>query len=89
MSSNQVNYFVYIVECSDKTLYTGFTTNLEKRIKAHNNSNTGAKYTSIRRPVTLRYFEKYSTLSEALKREYVIKKLRLKDKKKLFAIITL
>jgi putative endonuclease len=76
-------YFVYIAECSDKTFYTGYTTNIEKRIRCHNNSTTGAKYTRNRRPVILRYSEKYETKSEALKREAEIKKLPRKQKEKL------
>ncbi len=76
-------YYVYILECKDKTLYTGYTNNLEKRLKAHNESKTGAHYTKIRRPVKLKYFEKFSTLSKALKREIKIKKLTRPEKIKL------
>lgn len=74
--------YVYILKCSDKTLYTGYTNDLEKRIRVHN-SGKGAKYTRIRLPVELVYFEKYVTKSEALKREYYIKKLSRSDKIKL------
>ena len=73
-------YYVYIVECADKTLYTGYTNNLDKRIKCHNDAKTGAKYTKGRGPVVLKYYEKLSTLSEALKREIKIKKLTKKQK---------
>ncbi|MST03990.1 MAG: GIY-YIG nuclease family protein [Candidatus Pacebacteria bacterium] len=66
-------YFVYILECSDKSLYTGITNNLEKRIKNHNESKVGARYTKARRPVVLRCFEKVKTKSLALKREIEIK----------------
>jgi putative endonuclease len=62
-------YYTYILECNDKTLYTGFTNDLEKRVHQHNNSKTGAHYTKIRRPVILKYFETYKTFSEARKRE--------------------
>ena len=62
-------YIVYILQCSDKTYYVGCTNNLEKRLKQHNTSKWGAHYTKIRRPVTLKYSEKFATLSEALKRE--------------------
>ena len=48
--------YVYIVQCSDNTLYTGWTNNLEKRIKAHNEGK-GAKYTMGRRPIELKYFD--------------------------------
>ncbi|MCX5810806.1 MAG: GIY-YIG nuclease family protein [Proteobacteria bacterium] len=71
---NETNY-VYILECSDKTLYTGTTSNIEKRIREHNHTRTGAKYTRERRPVRLVYVETCSTLSIALKREAEIKKL--------------
>lgn len=81
-------YFVYIVKCKDKTLYTGYTTDLEKRITAHNTSKTGAKYTKARRPVKLVYSKKFKTLSEALKNEYKIKSLTKKEKLKLCKIYT-
>jgi len=79
-----MNYFVYILECADKTLYTGTTNDLEKRILSHNTSKTGAKYTRGRRPVTLKYFEDCKTKGSALKREVVIKKLARGEKIKLF-----
>lgn len=65
-NTSQVNY-TYIVKCSDETLYTGWTNNLEKRLRAHN-SGKGAKYTKNRRPVELVYFEEYDTKQEAMKR---------------------
>ena len=68
-------YYVYILECSDKTLYTGWTGNLDKRIQEHNDGKKGAKYTRTRRPVRLVYTETYASLSEALRREIRIKKL--------------
>ena len=68
-----INY-VYILECSDNTLYTGWTTDLKKRISAHN-SGKGAKYTKGRLPVRLVYKESYNSKTEALKREYNIKQL--------------
>ncbi len=74
------SYYVYIVECSDKTLYTGWTNNIEKRIKEHNNGKNGAKYTRGRRPVKLIYRERCVNLSDALKREAMIKKLSRKQK---------
>ena len=66
--------YTYILKCSDNTLYTGWTNNLEKRIKDHNDGN-GAKYTKPRRPVELVYFEEFETKEEAMKREYAIKRL--------------
>ncbi len=66
--------YVYILRCSDGTLYTGWTTDLEARINTHN-SGSGAKYTRCRRPVSLAYYEEVSDRSAALKREAAIKKL--------------
>lgn len=83
-----MSYFVYILECADKTFYTGTTNNLEKRISSHNNSNTGAKYTRGRRPVVLKYFEDCGTKSDALKREAVIKKLTKAGKHKLIKTLS-
>ena len=70
---------VYIVECSDKTLYCGWTNDLKKRLHEHNEGKNGAKYTRGRRPVKLLYQEPCLTRSDALKREREIKGLtRLK-----------
>lgn len=66
--------YTYIVRCNDGTLYTGWTTNLDKRLIAHNNG-TGAKYTRPRRPVVLVYYEIFATREEAMRRECEIKKL--------------
>jgi len=68
-------YFVYIVQCSDETLYTGITTDVKRRVEEHNNSEKGAKYTKLRRPVSLVYTETAENRSEASKREYALKKL--------------
>jgi putative endonuclease len=73
-------YYVYLLKCSDDTYYCGYTTDIEKRVNAHNQGKTGAKYTKNRRPVKLKYFEKYLSLSDALKREHAIKKLTRKEK---------
>ncbi|MCY6484140.1 GIY-YIG nuclease family protein [Clostridium aestuarii] len=75
--------YIYIVECNDGTLYTGWTTNIQRRINQHNEGK-GAKYTRARRPVVLKYFEEFETKQEAMKREYKIKKMSRKDKIKLF-----
>jgi putative endonuclease len=74
-----VKHWVYIVECSDKTYYTGYSNDIDKRIEKHN-SGRGAKYTRTRRPVKLVYKEKFETKSEALKREYEIKQKSRKEK---------
>jgi len=73
-------WFIYILKCSDNTLYTGITNNLEKRIKEHNESKLGAKYTKARRPVVLIYNERYKNRSEASKREIEIKKMTKSEK---------
>ena len=73
-------FFVYILECSDKSLYSGSTNDLEKRINQHNNLKSGAHYTKIRRPVILKHSETYSTFGEARKRESEIKRLTRKEK---------
>ncbi|WP_186431071.1 GIY-YIG nuclease family protein [Clostridium sp. BSD9I1] len=66
--------YVYILECGDKTLYTGWTNDLNKRIKTHS-SGKGAKYTRCRLPIKLVYFEEYDDKISAQKREYAIKQL--------------
>jgi len=65
---------VYILLCNDSTLYTGWTNDIENRICAHN-AGAGAKYTKMRLPVTLVHKEIFETKSEALKREFEIKKM--------------
>ena len=70
---------VYILQCSDGTLYTGATDDLEKRIRTHN-LGLGAKYTRGRRPVILRYREECNDRSTALKREYQMKQLSRSEK---------
>ena len=76
-------YYVYIVECNDKSLYTGITDNLEIRIKEHNGygPKLGAKYTRSKRPVKLVHFEEYETRKEAAAREREIKKMDRAEKK--------
>lgn len=77
----QKNY-TYILKCSDGTLYTGWTNDLTKRLKAHNDGR-GARYTKTRRPVALAYYESFSSKEEAMRREYEIKHLTRKEKEKL------
>ena len=71
--------YVYIVECADGTLYSGWTNDLKKRIAAHN-AGDGAKYTRSRRPVRLRYYETFEEKSKALRRECALKKLTRAEK---------
>ena len=73
-------YYLYILKCADKTLYTGITTDLKRRVAEHNSSKLGAKDTSSRRPVKLVYSKKFKNRSSASKEETRIKKLK-KDKK--------
>jgi len=77
-------WYIYILVCSDKSLYTGITTDLERRIKEHNNSEKGAKYTRWRRPVKLIYSEEHTDRSSASKREIEIKKMTREEKEALF-----
>jgi putative endonuclease len=73
-------YYLYILECIDQTLYTGITTDLERRVIEHNTNNLGAKYTKCRRPVKLIYHKKFDNRSEATKEEMRIKKLTRQEK---------
>lgn len=74
-----MSHFVYILRCKDNSLYTGYTTDVNRRLKVHN-SGKGAKYTRARRPVKLVYYKEVSSMSEGLKLESAIKKLS-KEKK--------
>ncbi|NLJ93940.1 MAG: GIY-YIG nuclease family protein [Clostridiaceae bacterium] len=71
--------FVYIVKCSDETLYTGWTTDVTRRINEHN-SGIGSKYTRSRYPVELVYLEEHASKTEAMQREYSIKRLTRAEK---------
>ena len=75
-------HYVYIIECRDGSLYTGWTPRLSERIRAHNEGK-GAKYTKGRGPVKLVYYEQFETKEEALRREYAIKRLTRQKKKEL------
>jgi len=75
-----MSYYVYIVKCSDDTLYTGIATDIKRRVEEHNSSTKGAKYTKTRRPVKLMYSEELEDRSSATKREIAVKKLS-RDKK--------
>ena len=78
-------YYVYIAECNDGTLYTGYTHDLKRRLKEHNNSDKGAKYTSGRRPVKLVYSKELKSSADAKVYEAVIKKLTRSEKLKLIS----
>ena len=74
--------YTYILKCGDGTLYTGWTNDLERRIKCHN-AGKGAKYTKSRLPVELAYYKSFVTKEEAMRREWEIKRLSRNDKLKL------
>ncbi len=83
MGYDNTGWCVYIVRCSDGTLYTGITNDLQKRIEAHNSGKDGARYTKPRRPVELVYSKRAGSKSEAAGLEYRIKKLTRTKKKEL------
>ncbi len=76
------DHYVYVVECSDGTYYTGYTTDVERRVAEHNDG-TGARYTRGRQPVELVHVESFDTQSDAMQREYAIKQLRRPAKERL------
>ena len=79
MADKEPEYYCYMVECSDGSLYTGWTTDPERRVKEHN-AGRGALYTRWRRPVELKYLEKKKDRSTAQRRENEIKKLTREKK---------
>ena len=81
-----MSYLVYIVECADKSLYTGLTNDIEKRLHAHNFAASGAKYTRGRRPVKLVYTEGVANKKRGLQREAEIKRLSRAQKEVLAGI---
>ena len=74
-------WYLYVLQCGDNTLYTGITNDLERRIKQHDNG-TASRYTRSRLPVTLAYQERCRGRSSALKKEYAMKQLSRKEKKR-------
>ncbi len=76
------DHVVYVLECDDGSLYTGYTTDLERRVEEHN-AGTGAKYTRGRTPVRVVHRERYGDRSTAMAREYEIKQLRRPQKERL------
>lgn len=81
-NSDNLENYVYMLVCSDGSLYTGWTNHLTKRLEDHN-SGKGAKYTRGRGPVTLIYYERFRTKEEAMKREYAIKHMTKVQKENL------
>lgn len=83
-TTGSADWYVYMLRCSDNSLYTGIARSLEKRLMEHNTSSQlGAKYTRSRRPVTLVYHEAYPSRSQAARREAVIKRMSKKHKEAL------
>ena len=76
-------WYLYVVECVDGSLYTGVTTDLQRRLHEHNNTKRGAKYTRTRRPVQLVWHKEYENRSQAQASEYQFKKLVHKQKWKI------
>ncbi|MFD2045590.1 GIY-YIG nuclease family protein [Ornithinibacillus salinisoli] len=76
---DEIAYTVYILKCNDNTLYTGYTNDLEQRLKMHE-SGKGAKYTRGRGPFQVLFVEKYPSKEKAMQREYEIKQLTRKGK---------
>lgn len=75
--------YTYILRCADGSLYTGITTDIERRVEEHNTSPKWAKYTSTRRPVSYVWSESFASRSEASRREYQIKQMTKKEKEKM------
>lgn len=85
MRKVEKKFFVYLLLCSDNTLYCGSTSDINKRLHAHNNLKSAAKYTRARRPVTLVYSEELKNFSEMRKREGEIKRLSRIEKEKIIS----
>lgn len=81
----QAAWHVYILRCADNTLYTGITTNLQRRLNEHNSSGGGARYTRPRQPVQLVYAERATCRSAACRREYLLKQFNRTEKEALIA----
>jgi putative endonuclease len=79
-------YYLYILKCADKTLYTGITTDLKRRLVEHNSGKLGARYTSSRRPVKIIFSKKFKNRSTASKEEARIKGLKRGEKLKLVRV---
>ena len=81
--SKTAQWYVYMVQCSDDSLYTGVTTDLERRVDEHNHGPNAARYTRPRRPVKLVYAEVAECRSTACKREHALKQLSVSQKRQL------
>lgn len=79
MTEKDSKAYMYVVECADGTLYTGYTTDVERRLKTHN-AGKGAKYTRARLPVKLLYSEAFASKPEAMSAEALFKKKKPREK---------
>lgn len=77
---NDATWYMYVVNCADETLYTGITTDPERRLHEHNHTRAGARYTRARRPVEIVATWRYDSRSEASKAEYAFKQLDRTEK---------
>jgi putative endonuclease len=82
VTRSTANHYVYVLECADGTFYTGYTTDPERRVREHD-AGEGAKYTRGRTPVELRHVERFDSRSAAMSREYELKGLSRRAKKRL------
>ena len=85
MSILKDRWYVYLLECSDGTFYCGVTKDVKRRLREHNETKRGAKYTRSRRPVSLLEFKEFPSRSDAQKAEYFVKTLKRADKIKYFS----
>lgn len=81
-----MSWYVYLVRCSDGSLYCGVTTDLKRRVHEHNHTRKGAKYTSTRRPVKLVWSEPHPSRSSACQKEHAIKRLPKAEKERLVSL---
>ncbi len=81
---NGHNYFVYIIECADKSYYTGITNDVDGRVEEHNAGIYPTSYTYSRRPVVIRYFERFQEVKQAIDFEKQVKGWSRKKKEALF-----
>ncbi|WP_336342864.1 GIY-YIG nuclease family protein [Halalkalicoccus ordinarius] len=80
-----MSHYVYVLECADGSLYTGYTTDPERRLEEHN-AGAGAKYTRGRTPVELVHVERFESRSAAMAREYAIKQFSRTEKESLVGL---
>ncbi len=84
-SKNNKKWYVYLLQCSDTTYYCGITTDVRRRLYEHNKTKKSARYTRSRRPVSLIGYFEVTSRSEALKKEFAIKKMKKEEKVRMFS----